>query len=121
VAALQTTTSTTFADLATLGPSVTLTLPAGSTKALVIVTAAENTNQGGASAYMSVAVTGASTVAASDATAFIVVGSNAVRASATAVLTGLSSAGPLTFTAKYRVSAGTGTFAARDITVIPLP
>jgi hypothetical protein len=70
---------------------------------------------------MSVAVTGASTVAPADGNAYIVAGNDVVRASATVDLTGLSSAGSLTFTAKYRVSSGTGTFAGRDLTVIPLP
>jgi hypothetical protein len=91
------------------------------TQALVILTAAENGSQGGSAAFMSVAVSGASTVAPSDVRAFVVAGNDPVRASATALITGLSSAGPLTFTAVYRVNSGTGTFANRDITVIPVP
>jgi hypothetical protein len=81
---VQTTTSLTYTDLTTVGPSVTLTLPAGATRTLVILTAVANGSIGNSTAFMSVAVTGASTVAASDANAFQVAGNNTVRASATA-------------------------------------
>jgi hypothetical protein len=112
----------TYGDLATVGPSVVLTLPTGTTKALVILTAAANGSQGGSATFMSMSVTGgATTINPSDGNAFGVSGNDAIRASATVVLTGLSSGVPLTFTAKYRVSSGTGTWATRDITVIPLP
>ena len=47
-------------------------------------------------------------------------GSNTDQGSATFYVTGLT-AGSNTFTAKYRVDAGTGTFANRTIVVIPLP
>jgi hypothetical protein len=42
------------------------------------------------------------------------------RASATSVITGLTP-GSNTFTAKYRITGGTGTWRDRDIVVIPLP
>jgi hypothetical protein len=121
VATSQTTTSLTYTDLATVGPSVTLTLPAGATKALVVLTAAANGSVGNSFAFMSVAVSGASTVPPSDANAYAVAGNDPVRASATVLISGLSSAGSLTFTAKYRVSSGTATFSTRDITVLPVP
>jgi hypothetical protein len=69
---------------------------------------------------MAFAVSGASTVAASDAQAFSNEGDKATQASATYVVTGLTG-GSNTFTAKYRVSGNTGTFVNRSITVIPLP
>ena len=62
-------------------------------------------------------------MAASDTQAYIVkngTGSNTVQGSATFYVIGLT-AGSNTFTAKYRVDAGTGTFANRTIVVIPLP
>jgi hypothetical protein len=99
---------------------VTVNIPAGVTKALVIVTAGEFTSTGSDSAFMSYTVTGASSIAATDAHAFQVRGNNTVRASATSVVSGLTS-GSNVFTAKYHVDAGTGTWANRDITVIPLP
>ncbi len=47
-------------------------------------------------------------------------GSSAVQGSATFFVTGLT-AGSNTFTAKYRVTGGTGTYLNRTIIVIPLP
>jgi hypothetical protein len=119
VATSETTASTTYTDLATVGPTQTVTIPA-SGKALVIVTALESTSNQSGIVFTSFAVSGASTVAATDARALEVQGNNAVRASATSVVTGLTP-GANTFTAKYRTTAGTATFAARDIVVIPLP
>jgi hypothetical protein len=98
---------------------VTVTIPA-SGKALVIVTAAETGSGGSIIVYTSYAVSGASTVAATDGRALQVQGQNFTRASATSVITGLTP-GSNTFTSKYRVSSGTGTFRDRDIVVIPLP
>jgi hypothetical protein len=68
---------------------------------------------------MSFAVSGASTVPASDDRALVVAGNDLVRASATSLVTGLT-AGSNTFTAQYRVNQGIGTFQVRDIIVIPL-
>ena len=122
VATSQTTTSTTYTDLATTGPAVTVTIPA-SGNALVILTASQSDGTNNQGAYMAFAVSGATTRAASDTTARIVkngTGSSAVQGSATFFVTGLT-AGSNTFTAKYRVTGGTGTFLNRTIIVIPLP
>lgn len=120
VATSQTTTSTTYADLATVGPTVTVTTGA---HALVIVTCQLFNNGANNGSFMGFAVSGATTTAAADATALEydqnANASNALRASAMYYVT--VNAGSNTFTAKYRVTAGTGTFAARTITVIPLP
>jgi hypothetical protein len=102
IATQQTTVSTTYADLATSGPAVTLTT---GTKALVIVTARVGV---GASeqAFMSYAVSGATTIAASDSTAarwVTVTQSNKQRWSCASMLTSLT-AGSNTFTAKYKTS-----------------
>jgi hypothetical protein len=76
------------------------------------------------SAYMSYAVSGASTVAASDTVALSirnpsVAQTNIVRASAASVVTLTS--GSNTFTAKYKVeSVSTGTYSDREIFVINL-
>jgi hypothetical protein len=86
----------------------------------VIVTAAETGSGGSVIAYMSYAVSGLTTVAASDGRALQVQGQNFTRASATSVITGLTP-GSNTFTAKYRTSGNTSTFRDRDIVVIPLP
>jgi hypothetical protein len=121
VATSQTTTSTSYTDLATAGPAVTVTT---GTKALVIVTAygtppaaASNTM------YMSYGVTGATTSAAVDTRAVAWFQTDngqgqAHRASAASVVT--LTAGSNTFTAKYRITGSTATFKDRDIFVMNL-
>jgi hypothetical protein len=121
VATSQTTTSATYTDLATAGPAVTVTT---GTSALVIVTA--SINPGGSSsgyAYMSYAVTGATTSAAVDTRASVYQATNGYneesRWSAASVVT--LTAGSNTFTAKYRRAViGTPAYKDRDIFVINL-
>lgn len=119
VATSQTTTSGTYTDLATAGPAVTLTT---GTKALAIMIAELNpaTQQ---YCYMSAAVSGASTVAASDAwAAYIALVSGGIysRQSSAKLFTGLT-AGSNTFTAKYRTANGsTGGFLNREIIVMDM-
>ena len=99
-----------------------MTVPA-SGKALVIVTASETNAGSSGGAFMGFAVSGATTVAASDTQAFSFVnGGNqaqTVQASGTFYVSGLT-AGSNTFTAKYRGTVGTATFVNRSITVVPL-
>jgi hypothetical protein len=90
----------------------------------VIVTAAAFNSTSSAIAFMSVAVSPGPVdqPVPGDRFAFQVQSSNTMRASATDVLTGLPANTPLTFTAKYREQGNaTGTWSARDITVVPLP
>lgn len=112
----QTTTSTTYTDLATAGPSVTLTT---GTKALVILSATMYAS-GAAETRMSFSVSGASTIAVDDKWALW--GHQQTAGSSRAyLLTGLT-AGSNTFTAKYNVSSGsvTGYFVYRSIAVIDM-
>lgn len=118
VATSETTTSGSYTDLTTSGPAVTLTT---GTKALVLITA-QMTNTGGAAteSYVSYAVSGATTIAASDTVAVI----SAVNASGQMRMCSASrptlTAGSNTFTMKYQVESGTGTFSNREIIVIDL-
>lgn len=123
VATSQTTASTTFVDLATAGPAVTVTI-GGNGLAIVIVSA--NTFQGASTdtTYMGFALSGANTVAANTTNAFAFQPANAagasIKGSYIILLTGLT-AGSTTFTAKYRSGSGnTGTWSSREISVIPL-
>ena len=122
VATNETTTSTSYTDLATAGPAVTITT---GTKALVIVNAGLYNPTSGTTASMSYAVSGATTVGASDTWRLLSgawTGANVVpwiRAGATYLATGLT-AGSNTFTAKYAVSAGTAYFRERTIVVIDM-
>lgn len=116
----QTTTSTGYTDLATAGPAVTLTT---GTKALIIVASHSYNQSSGQAAYMGYAISGATTLAATDLTAWFVRSSGVsqpeIRASAGQIVTGLT-AGSNTFTAKFRVDGGTGNYRNRAITVVDM-
>ena len=120
----QTTASTSYTDLATAGPAVSVVT---GTSAIVIVGALIGANTAAAGApsnKMSWACSGATTVAASDlwATGVVQTGTGAgpsVYSSRWHLATGLNP-GTNTFTTKYAVSSGTGTFALRAIQALPL-
>jgi hypothetical protein len=112
----ETTTSTSFTDLTTPGPEVTVdTGP----NALVIVHGSME-NSGAGSSRMAYDVSGASSIAAADNRGIGVFGvaGAGIVASGAAFHTNLTP-GSNTFTAKYRVSSGTGTFTSRRIIVMP--
>ncbi len=114
----ETTTSTSYTDLATAGPAVTVTT---GTSALIIVSAQLRNETTNAFSRMSFAVSGATTDAANSNRSLatqVDAGDNWLSASYAILLTALT-AGSNTFTAKYVVSAGTGTFQHRRILVIP--
>jgi hypothetical protein len=122
VATDQTTTSTSYADLATAGPAVTVTT---GTKALVSIKASMANGAALTGQMMGVAVSGATTVAASDTygAGYKYIGGptnfQPVMA-ATFLITGLT-AGSNTFTAKYRsVTGDTIYFKERMISVVDL-
>ena len=118
VATSETTTSTTYTNLATVGPAIAVSTGAA---ALVIVSATISNNTAGSTVLMGHAVTGASTHSAQDSIALIYESSGAsdlVGASFAFLRTDLTT-GSNTFTAVYRVTANTGTFKDRYITVIP--
>lgn len=119
----ESTTSTTYTDLATSGPAVTLTT---GTKALVIITATLDPISSVRGLCASFAVSGATTITASDTRAVAMyVGTataenKAQRMSAASRLSTLT-AGSNTFTMKYRATVGaTVQFSDREILVIDL-
>lgn len=119
---IETTSSTSYTDLTTSGPSITLTT---GTKVLLALSAAISHSSGAsatASVRMSVATSGATTLSATDATSLSKIGwadaNEQITVSKVVMLTGLT-AGSNTFTCKYRVSSGTGQFDDRHLTVIP--
>jgi hypothetical protein len=123
VPASELTASLTYADLATVGPAVTLTVPA-SGRVLVSVTSGMTGSSGAVSCFMSFATTGANITAASDANSVTLASGTLQRASASAVLSGLAP-GSTTFTGKFKREGGGGsatcTFVNRSIMAIPLP
>ena len=97
------------------GPSVQATV-VGS-QAIVILTAQIDGSTGQTAGFMNVQVD--AVPVPNDANSLRVFGNDPVRASATALITGLTP-GVHTFTAVYKnVGSGTSTFSARTITVIP--
>lgn len=114
----QTTTSTTFTDLVTTGPAVTVTVPAsGALKVTVTSYLSNDTNGDGA--VMGVALSGANTVAAPAGSnnLYLQTGGNNMQASLSWVITGLTP-GSTTVTAKYRATTGgTATFGSRVLIV----
>lgn len=114
----QTTTSTTYTDLATVGPVATVTI-GSSGNAIVTLTAELMTGTNGAECYMSFNANG---VTPNDDQALTSATRNSgdfPKQSATFWVTGLTP-GSNTFTAKYRTTAGTLTAADRNIIVIPV-
>jgi hypothetical protein len=118
VASAEGTTSTTYADLFTPGPAVTA---ATGSSALVVVSCLQWNNTANTNVYMSFAVSGDTTAAASDNNAFTISGNAAWqpwRGSMGSFITNLTH-GNNTFTAKYRVNANGASFGDRSILVIP--
>ena len=116
----ESTATTTFTDLATVGPSLSATT---GTRALIMIGCNASNNIAGLASRMVVAVTGATTIAAADANGFLQESGNisdAFQWTYCFIMTGLTG-GSNTFTAKYRTSAGGGvsTFDNRLLCVIP--
>lgn len=116
----QTTTSTTYTDLTTAGPAVTVTT---GTKAIVGFNSKMSNDTNGAPALASYAVSGATTVAASDSYCLFTETDSSnldsMSHSWARLHTGLT-AGSNTFTMKYRAGSGTARYSNREIWVIPL-
>jgi hypothetical protein len=117
--ASQATTSTSFTDLATAGPAVTLTT---GTKVLVIVSARLNGNNNTNNAFMDTTISGATTRAATTTTALesSATGAAVPRVAMSRANIFTVTAGSNTFTAKYSCNTGGATFSQRDIIVIDL-
>jgi hypothetical protein len=119
VTTTQTTTTTSYTDLATVGPAITATT---GTIAIVLYAAGMANDVTDALTACSVAVSGASSVAANDQWGIWVDGvdaNNFSRVGAAHVFTGLT-AGSNTFTMKYKAGSNTASFQFREINVVPL-
>lgn len=119
VGTTETTASTSYTALATAGPAITVTT---GVRAFVFFSAQLTTNTATLGAFMSYAVSGATAVASTDASALVHYPSSAnLPLQATrVVMQGLTS-GSNTFTAQYHVAgATTGSWSQRNISVLPL-
>lgn len=116
----ETTTSTSYTSTlsggaGTAGPSLTATT---GPKALIAFHCRQSTSSAGTNVWTSVAISGATTIAASDNWALSYDQTGQLFHGLTYLEEGLN-AGSNTFTMSYRVSGGTGTFATRRINVVP--
>lgn len=116
----QTSSSTSFANLGTVGPTVTVTT---GTVAAVFFACRMQNDTANFQCHASVAITGASNVAAHDNWSFRTdakdTASQPERGSAFSFQVGLKP-GSNVFTMKYKVGGGTGTFSNRHMVVLPL-
>jgi hypothetical protein len=115
VSTYETTSSATYTNLTTAGPSVTLVT---GTAAMISFGASIN-SPSGQQCQLSFAVSGATTLAASDTNSTFgggVTGGLSGSLSRTMVISGLTP-GTNTFMLKYNTSGGTGGFRNRDIAV----
>lgn len=119
VATSQSTSSTSYTDLATVH-SVAVTVGANGIL-LVSIASLIYYSAGTPDTYMSFALSGANTLAASDARSISNKSANGITVGASFLLTGLA-AGATTVTAKHKVNAGasTGVFLNRNLFAIPL-
>jgi hypothetical protein len=118
---LETTTSTSYTDLATTTDQVTVTI--GQSGLAIVLIHATIINTGLYYGYVSLALSGANTQAASTqlGLVFVPAYANWISQSGDAfALPGLNP-GSTTFKLKYQVQGGTGTFGNRRLTVIPFP
>jgi hypothetical protein len=113
----ETTGSATYTDLATVGPTVTTVI--GPKGAAVVTVTCHSYNSAVNDTFMSFTASGANTIAADDSNAKATSTTSGQTASTVTTLTGLTP-GVTTFTAKYRVAAGTGGYLRRKISVVPL-
>lgn len=119
IATSQSTSSTTYTNLATVGPSVTCTTGTG---AIVFHSCSVSNNASGFSS-MSWDITGATTRSAFDSFAIRLDGvtaANTWKVGSSDMITAVLTPGVNTFTAKYKAETGTtATFADRFLCVIP--
>lgn len=119
VATTESTATTSYTDLTTSGPAVTVDT---GTIAIVLFASGMSVATTDNAGWTSVAVSGSSSVAASDAWSIQMDGitaGNTVRYGMTHVFTGLT-AGSNTFTMKYKAGGSTTSFRNRTIGIIPL-
>lgn len=123
VSTTQTTSSTTYTDLGTVGPAVTATIGTNGLALITFTIDAFNTVAGDYAAC-AVAISGATTRAAAAPYETLIqmpaAGTVEAKQSYSVVITALTP-GSTTFTLKYRaIVGGTASFGAREISVVPL-
>ncbi|AVD99641.1 minor tail protein [Mycobacterium phage Cuke] len=125
IATSQTTSSTSYANLSTVGPSVTLNVPS-SGEVRVDFSAFLNHSAAGQTSYVSLVMSGSNTLAANDSNAALM-RQMAISAGIAIGTIGRSlhlknlTPGTTTFSLQYKTTAATATFADRSLIVTPMP
>lgn len=114
----QQSSSTTYDDLATVGPQVTVDT---GTRALYILSAQSGHSADNSAVRTSIEVTGATSISPGDSREMLIDGLPGGQALAVswAHLETQLNPGSNTFTMKYRVTVGTGTWSERRLIVLP--
>jgi hypothetical protein len=121
ISVTETTNSTSYTDLNTDGPTVTVECGT-SVFVFMYTNLLYSTTSGGSSAWMSYAISGDTISAANDAWGINLSSTGGQRVGSAIMHSGLTP-GSNTFTAKYRATSGTGqvaTFSNRRLAVLPL-
>lgn len=119
ISASGTTTSTTYTSTLSSGGAglpLAVTVTTGTTAFVSVGALAKNSST--TESKVGFIVSGASSIAGTDANAFSVAGTNNVQGTWGKLITGLT-AGSNTFTMAFRVTGGTGTFNNYNLSVIP--
>jgi len=119
VATAESSASTGYVNLATVGPTVTVTT---GTKGLISVGCLHDNATATARGWMSHAISGASTAAASDTYAFVATSdaANQTYGASHVMLWTTLTPGSSTFQAKYRATSNTSTWTFRRLIVVAL-
>lgn len=120
---LETSSNTSYIDLATAGPAVTVTIGANGLSMIDLFVSTSN-SLAGQQTFTGYAVSGASTIAAQDALLPTLIWTSPTNAGGiqfggSAHGVGLTP-GSNTFTCKYKVTANTGSWQRRHIAITPL-
>lgn len=116
-----TTTSTSYTDTLTGTSTKTLAFTAPPSGAVAIKIKSSLKNNGANYTAAAFRLSGASTRASNDNDQIFVLGTNEDTEESETVVTGLTAGGSYTITMQHKVTAGTGTYNYRRITVRPLP
>jgi hypothetical protein len=113
---LETTAATSYTDLATVGPTVTV---AHGAQALAMISARVFNSTSGAFTYTSIGSSGANVITPLDTYALEREGTDRIRATSCHKFTALTP-GTTNFIAKYKVGSGTGSWMRRELIMMAL-
>lgn len=116
-----TTTSTSYTDSLTGSGTVSINFTAPPSGAVAVTTKAAMVNSGANYTAIAFRLSGASTRASNDNDQAYIRGTNECTDETTTIVTGLTAGGAYTATMQHKVTAGTGTYNFRRISVRPLP